>query len=97
MSGEFIGLKPFTNFWVIRGAGIDTGAVELATRWSYLDLSGTGHANGGVRNDLTVGLNRYWNPKFRWMFNYIHSWTEYDNGDPTAENDILGIRGQVAF
>ena len=71
--------------------------MELAARWSYLDLSGTGHAKGGMQNDVTVGLDWYWNPKFRWMFNYIHSWTSYDNGDLRAENDILGIRGQVAF
>jgi len=93
----FTRLKPHTNFWMVRGAGIGTGAVELTTRWSYLDLGGTGHANGGTQNDLTVGLNWYWTPHVRWTFNYIHSWTDYDNGDPTAENDILGIRGQVDF
>ena len=82
---------------MVRGAGVGPGAVELAARWSYLDLRGTGHANGGVQNDLTVGLNWYWNPYVRWTFNYIHSWTKYDNGDATAENDILGIRGQVDF
>jgi len=96
-AAAFTRQKPFTNFWIVRGAGIGTGAVELATRWSYLDLSGTGHANGGMQNDLTVGLNWYWNPNVRWAFNYIRSWTEYDNGNPTAENDILGIRGQVEF
>ncbi|MBL7040560.1 MAG: hypothetical protein ISR77_18135 [Pirellulaceae bacterium] len=96
-SGCFTRVKPHTNFWFVRGAGLGCGAVELATRWSHLDLSGTGHADGGVQNDLTVGLNWHWNPYVRWTFNYIHSWTKYDNGDATAENDILGIRGQVDF
>jgi len=89
---------PNTNFWVVRGAGVGTGAVELLTRWSYLDLSGTTDRLSGSQNDVTFGVNWYWNPHIRWMFNYIHSWNEYDNGGlANAENDIFAVRGQVDF
>jgi phosphate-selective porin OprO/OprP len=92
-SAAFGRVKPYTNFWIVRGAGIGTGAVELAARWSYLDISSTGDAEAGQQNDVTLGLNWHWNPHVRWMFNYIHAFNEYDNGDPNAEDGIFAMRG----
>lgn len=100
-SGAFSRVKPYTNFWAVRCAGIGPGAVELGIRYSFLDLSGTGDEEAGMMNDLTLGVNWYWNPHIRWMFNYIHNWNKYDNNPNApgglAENDILAIRGQVDF
>ncbi|MFV1967708.1 MAG: OprO/OprP family phosphate-selective porin [Pirellulaceae bacterium] len=108
-SGVFGRVNPYTNFWIVRGAGVGTGAIELAARWSYLDLSGVGYnpavrqlpdtqgAGSGSMNDVTLGVNWYWNPHTRWMFNYIHTWNEYDSGEPNPENDIVAVRGQIDF
>jgi phosphate-selective porin OprO/OprP len=95
--GTYGRVKPYTNFWMVRGAGIGTGAIELAARWSYLDLSGTTDFECGEQNDFTLGVNWYWNPYMRWMFNYIHAENVYDNNGLQPETDIIAVRGQVDF
>jgi phosphate-selective porin OprO/OprP len=102
--GRFDRTKPLENFWIVPGC-VGTGAWQVAARWSYLDLNGTGDGEAGLQNDFTFGVNWYWNPNLRWMFNYIHAETRYDdNGalgdaglatDGTAVNDIIAIRGQI--
>ncbi len=106
--GFFSRGKPFTNFWIVRTAdqGIDCGwgAWELALRWSFLALRGPGIApalpdtGAGTINNLTLGVNWYWNPHMRCMFNYIHSWASL-NTIPglVADTDILGMRMQFDF
>lgn len=66
-SGEFDRVKPLENF---RGPSGGWGAWELAARYSRLDLS-DGNINGGDLQDITIGVNWYLNPNFRWMFNYV--------------------------
>ncbi len=61
-------VKPLKNFR--ENGGI--GAVEVATRFSYLDLVDAG-LDGGRMKTATVGLNWYLNPNMRLMFNYIHA------------------------
>ena len=46
------------------------GAVELVTRYSYLDLDSAG-IEGGVLHDWTLGLNWYPIRQTRLMLNYI--------------------------
>jgi phosphate-selective porin OprO/OprP len=94
-TGTFDRVSPYTNFWVIRGAGLGPGAVELLARWSYLDLS-TADTWSGIENDFTLGVNWYWNPHVKWMLNYIHNWNGYA-ANPTAENDILGVSCRFDF
>jgi len=103
--GVFERLKPYTNFWLVRGrdgADMGWGAWQLAARWSAVDLRDpafTG-ANRGLQHDLTVGINWYWNPHFRWMLNWIHTWNDYDvavDGYTDGQADILGVRGQLDF
>lgn len=95
--GVFDRVKPNTNFWIVRGAGVGPSAIQLVSRWSYLDLSGTVDPLSGMENDLTVGVNWYWNPHLRWMFEWIHSWNKYDNRPAgfLAENDIFGVSGRL--
>ena len=48
------------------------GALELALRFSYLDLNGGG-VQGGTLNDVSVGANWYPFSNVRFMANYIHA------------------------
>ncbi|MDR0521608.1 MAG: hypothetical protein LBH00_07120 [Planctomycetaceae bacterium] len=61
------------------------GALEVAAKWSYTDTSHIDPARTpppgetdpdkvftGSVNDITLGLNWYWNPQTRLMFDYIH-------------------------
>jgi phosphate-selective porin OprO and OprP len=97
--GDFGRLVPLENFRAVRGAGLGPGAWEIAVRWSYEDLGGTESLASGVENDLTLAVNWYWNRNMRWMFEYIHAWSKYDNpaklaGGDLGQIDILGMRGQ---
>jgi len=110
-SGAFARVKPNTNFWLVRTVDQDIdwgwGAWELAIRWSYLDLTTNGiprpqrNGKNGLANNLTLGLNWYWNPHMRLMFNYIHSWASVVDtiglADGVADTDILSMRMQVDF
>ncbi|QDS96566.1 Porin P precursor [Roseimaritima multifibrata] len=71
------------------------GAWEIATRWSYLDLTDA-NVLGGRLNDVTLGLNWYLNPRTKFQWNYIHAML--DNpiyGD--SEADVYAMRAQVDF
>ncbi|MDR2440045.1 MAG: OprO/OprP family phosphate-selective porin [Planctomycetaceae bacterium] len=55
------------------------GAWEIAAKWGYAETSQLfGLATGdkvlfaGSVNDFTLGLNWYWSPQARWLFDYIH-------------------------
>lgn len=103
-SGAFGRVKPFTNFWVVPGSdGVDVGwgGWELAARWSYLDLTSGAGANAGQQNDMTCGVNWYWNPHTRFMFNWIHPFNDYNvasqGGFTDGSGDILACRLQVDF
>jgi phosphate-selective porin OprO/OprP len=103
--GIFERVKPFTNFWLVRGSdGVDLGwgAWQLATRWSTVDLSDAAFRgrDRGIQNDLTVGINWHWNPNIRWQLNWIHTWNSYDQavqGYTDGQADIVAVRGQLDF
>src|SRR5690606_21940060 len=75
----------------------DWGAWEVAARWSYLDLNGTGFPGPGRRlNDTTLGLNWYWNAHLKFQLNWIHAFLD----DPTfgdSNADVFAVRGQLDF
>jgi phosphate-selective porin OprO/OprP len=90
---------PYENFWMVRtprGTSAGWGAWEAAVRWSFLDFSSV---NGEQLQDTTVGLNWYWNPQTRLMFNWIHTFTHNSPVDPggDAQGDVFGMRMQVDF
>jgi len=84
--GIFTGVEPETNF----GDG-SFGALELAARYSYLNLD-NGIITGGKLSDITFGINWYLNLHSRIMLNYIRS----DLIDVGIVN-ILSMRLQVDF
>lgn len=86
-SGTFARLRPKRDFDG-KGGG---GAWEVAARYSYLTLNDE-HVHGGRLDDISLGLNWYWNPNLRMMWNYVFA-------DPSKGGDasILQWRVQLAF
>ncbi len=64
------------------------GAWEVASRWSYVDLN-DGLVQGGRVQNLTQGVNWYLNPYCKWVFNYIHSWSDGRDFFPTPTNNLI--------
>ena len=44
-------------------------AWQVGVRYNHLGLNDEG-LNGGILDNLTAGLNWYWNPNMKWQFNY---------------------------
>ncbi len=86
--GTFRRVRPFENW---RGFGQGSGALELAVRYSELDLS-EAVADETLEN-FSVGLNWYLNPGARIMTNWIHS----EVGRADDDTSIFGLRFQVTF
>jgi phosphate-selective porin OprO/OprP len=90
---------PYENFWMVRtprGTRAGWGAWEAAVRWSFLDFTSV---NGQQLQDVTTGLNWYWNPNARMMFNWIHTFAHHSPVDPggDAQGDVFCTRMQVDF
>jgi phosphate-selective porin OprO/OprP len=102
--GAFSRVSPKQNFTPDGG----TGAIELAARYSYLDMT-DGNFNSftggraGQLDALTVGVNWYLNPNTRIMVNYVRScWdVEPNTADATAgwdeAVDTVIVRFQIDF
>jgi phosphate-selective porin OprO/OprP len=82
------------------------GAWEVAGRWSYIDLrdspnafsAGAPYVNPARLNDLTFGLNWYWNTNAKMQFNYIHVFQNAPVAPVrNAGTDILALRTQFDF
>lgn len=71
------------------------GAWEVAARYSYLDLSDSG-IRGGTISDFTAGVNWYWNPYTKMVFNYVHSVPDSPLF-PKSASDMFGVRAQLDF
>jgi phosphate-selective porin OprO and OprP len=93
------------NAWFVRDEdgrlNFNTGAVELAARYSYLDLNdGTGKTRiqGGIMNGLTLGVNWYLNDNAKLQLQYV-----YDNRFDVPSTTIpgytsgVGIRMQFSY
>ncbi len=67
-------VKPFENFFLVRtcdgGRAHGLGALQIAARYSYLDITDE-NVFGGVENNFTVALNWFWNAHAKVQFNYI--------------------------
>jgi phosphate-selective porin OprO/OprP len=71
--GAFGRVVPLENWFLVRtedGVCHGWGAWQLGARYSKLDLNNSG-INGGVIQDVTLGLNWFWNPNMKWQFNYV--------------------------
>lgn len=46
--------------------------------------------------DYTAGVNWYWNPYTKMVFNYVHAIAD-GPADPVSHTDMVGIRAQIDF
>ena len=72
------------------------GAVELALRWSTVDLIDAG-VTGGESDDFTVGLNWYLNHYSRLMFNYVNVDARRSGDLASDDPHLFQFRFQLAF
>ncbi len=86
--GIFKGISPEHNFNPANG---EWGALEIAFRYSYLDLDDS-VIHGGKLSNFTAGLNWYLNPNMRFMLNYV-----YADLDDAGDTNILQSRFQLNF
>lgn len=98
-NGNLTYLEPAQSFDPSKG---NWGAVELAARYSAVDLN-SGTFIGGRMSEATVGLNWYFNSNFRFLANYTrvlnveNSPLKAANGTKMDGMDTFTLRGQVAF
>lgn len=102
-TGQLGRLKPFENFFLVRTSdgclGSGWGAWEVCARYSYCDLTDE-DIEGGVSNEVTLGMNWYWNEWSRLQFNYIHGNIAHHApvaGETEANFDIVGMRFAMFF
>jgi phosphate-selective porin OprO/OprP len=90
-TGQLARVKPLENFFLIDrctgGTGSGWGAWQVKARYDYLDLTDA-DVRGGVENNLTFGLNWWWNAYARLQFDVTRGLIEqhrrvggYDSGD----------------
>jgi phosphate-selective porin OprO/OprP len=75
------------------------GALELALRYSTLDLSDAG-IQGGEEDNVTIGLNWYLSEYSRLMLNWVHYEIDGTNamipfGSSMHKGESVGLRAQV--
>jgi phosphate-selective porin OprO/OprP len=84
---------PKANFWTGEGG---RGAWEIAIRYDSTDLT-DGTVRGGEMTTFSFGVNWYWNPNARVMFNYVFA--DIENGGTQGEGSLnsIIIRWQFDF
>jgi phosphate-selective porin OprO/OprP len=73
------------------------GAWELAARYTYLDLNDKS-VTGGRLNDVTLGVNWYWNPNMKMQLNYDYVYRDMAS-NPLAKGAVhsAGVRMALDF
>ena len=95
--GNFDRTRPFHEL------GKDgVGALEIAARYDHLDLSDTPIAKnaGNQASSVTAGLNWYFNPFAKLMFNWVHFWGNNTPLDPVGDKtkgDAFAARLHLDF
>ncbi|BBM84009.1 porin [Candidatus Uabimicrobium amorphum] len=92
-AATFGGVSPFNSFLDEENA---TGAIELAVRYSRIDLNDD-TVRGRRMDDITLGVNWYINPFIRVQVNYIYSILRNLDAADFVDAHILAMRLQVTF
>ena len=92
-AATFGGVSPFNSFLDDENG---TGAIELAVRYSRIDLNDDS-VRGRRMDDVTLGVNWYINPFLKVQVNYIYSLLSNLDDAELTDAHILAMRLQVAF
>jgi phosphate-selective porin OprO/OprP len=95
-SATFDRVIPKENFFLVKGEGgniFGRGAWQVGARYNYLNLNDKG-IDGGVLNDVTLGLNWFLNPNMKIQANY--SITARNSPAPGHDGTIQGVGVRVA-
>ncbi|MEM7476812.1 MAG: porin [Planctomycetota bacterium] len=102
-SGTIGRVKPLQNFFLVDrckgGRGFGLGAVQIAARYSYLDLSDE-NIQGGVGSNFTAGLNWFWTAHSKVQVNYIYGDIQEHaavGGFTDGTYNVIGTRFMVDF
>jgi phosphate-selective porin OprO/OprP len=101
------GQGPYENAFIVRDedGGLCTGhgALELACRYSYVDLnSGFGtnanhtYVNGGIENGVSLALNWYLNSNVTLMTDWVNDY-RYDYSKTAGSVTGMGTELQISF
>ena len=95
--GNFDRIKPFSE---VGNGGL--GAFEIALRYDHIDLSNTPVTTraGNEASSVTAGLNWYFNPYAKLMFNWVRFWGDNTPLDPTdtkTRGDAFATRLHLDF
>ena len=90
-AGVMTPITPLNPFGTYSGSG----AWEVATQWSTIDLN-DGNVAGGRMNNVTAGLNWYLSKNFKFQFDHIHVFLN-SPGFGNSDADITAMRAQVVF
>ena len=103
-SGSFGGVKMKRNFHPFKCGEWNLvdglGAWQAVFQWSYVDMEDwRARANtiGGHQNDFVAGLNWFWTPQLRWIFEYVHSNQCVGPGYSHRSQDIFATSLRVHF
>lgn len=96
-AGNFDRIRPFHE---LGNGGL--GAFEVALRYDHLDLSGTPvlARSGNQASSVTAGLNWYFNPYAKLMFNWVRFWGDNSPLDPVGsktKGDAFATRLHLDF
>jgi phosphate-selective porin OprO/OprP len=94
-------VAPYENFFAVANPCrnfFGRGAWQVGIRYDHLDLSdGDTTLNGGVIQDVTVGLNWFWNPRMKLQWNYVYTRRDAPSGATFGDNsNMTGIGMRLA-
>ncbi len=95
-SAVFERVTPFENAFLVKtdcGPAWGRGAWQAGVRLNHLDLNSEG-INGGILDDITLGLNWFLNPNLKLQSNY--SVTHRQSADRQSDGIIQGLGFRLA-
>ena len=96
-TGAFDRIIPNENYFLVPsdcGPLWGLGAWQVGARYAMLDLRDAG-LDGGIVEDVTLGLNWFLNPNFKMQWNYVLTFR--DAPIPTGSGEIHGAGMRAAY
>lgn len=91
--GKYDRVKPKNN---LHDGGGKWGAIELAFRYDFIDLTDAGYT-GGEMTVYTFGTNWHWNANMRVMFNVVFADADPASSGSTGDTTAFEVRFQFDF